>query len=1093
MSGGTRTAPPKEEVLKSEDFSNKVAKEWCNEVRVKIFGRGITGTTDKLDKANTKAYKNLKEFDKLSSDGLPEATQKKAKELEKEYREAVINLKHLQDQYEAFEEMKENANKLIEGISLGLIKTSKRKKSEAENKQSILNAEKGMADIKIALTKETQKLDELATKIELELKDAKKKQEEQEKGLNEAEKKKLAAAEKLLETGDKLVEYFAGCDKETAGEIRAAYGEKTKENWYEPTFDRGKLQTDLTGLNQTWQNTKTRYENGKAAHKKNFAPIQKELQGCQEMLGESDLGPLITKFYTGQDAALAKRWGDCTVLDDQLLSDIKSKATTAKQKYEEWTNLKNGEYKRLRDELNSLGDPKYTLMGLEKMAEVVAKAEKGRKFDEAIGEFDDAKDEAEAVLEVATAYPTTRQRLDEEIKKVETQISKLPVEAQGFATRLREELTAALTAFDNGRYVKALNPDLATLEKAARDWIGQTAQQVTALNDPQTVQAGIDKLKETADLAPLVKVLQSVAGLAQDAIDKYLSYGFDPSADAVKKTAWDKTVDTAQQLIAELQKQKTAGTPAAFEQFYKDHTANQVALRKVISETEEATKTGQQTLTNKQSALTTKLTALEKELKTADHLFSTATWHVAAKAELEKLRTATTAASCDLVDTAAARVQELIDVATGYTTNKGPLSKAYDGLKSRLKKVKSEISDKKLVKALPAAQAALLEDTDEALDELRNAGPGLIEKKYGTGTPGLAAIVDIETRKTELLQQKTTIENLRKTLEGSIAEIWRLIRGDLTEKVNQATGKTVNGDALPVAKTLAGLEPQLSAEKEADLKTLEKRLANLKSEVGFLLEEEVGELKKLGAEAVQSDADDQELNDAIRKLEGEYNRDKEKYEEVLAEIKKLKGVDKQEKKRLVGLQKDAAKAAKTNDWAGAARKMKLALGMAETLKSDPQASETTGRGKNELKKLNTRWTSGVGLAVASIEKLKGTIESICKEDDEVKNDVGKVTTPFQDRVVKRIADELKLDMFQQELLVLQADDAKGPAKEKSRENKKKYREQALAKVRRVREIISRDPVFTTVMMSPNPFKEKIAAIQVMRALNDLDLNLQRSV
>jgi len=576
-------------------------------------------------------------------------------------------------------------------------------------------------------------------------------------------------------------------------------------------------------------------------------------------------------------------------------------------------------------------------------------------------------------------------------------------------------------------------------------------------------------------------------------VETYLGYGFDPSGDATKKTAWDKTVDAAQKLIANLEKQKTAGTPAAFEQFYKDYTAQQVALRKVVSETEQATTTGQTTLTGKQAALTTKLADLEKGLKSADHTFGSATWHIAAKAELEKLRTATTAASCDLIDNAATRAQELIDLTTGYTTNKGTLSKTYDGLKSRLEKVVKEISDKKLIAALPTAQAALLEDANTALAELRKAGPGLVEKKYGTGTPGLAEIADIETRKTQLVQQKTTIDGLRRTLEGSIAELWRLIRGDLTEKVNQATGKNVNGDALPPAKTLAGLAPQLAAEKEADLKALEKRLANLKSEVEFLVDEEALELKKLGTEAIASDAEDQELNDAIRKLEGEYSRDKEKYEEVLAEIKKLSGVDKQEKKRLVALQKDAAKAAKTNDWAGAARKMKLALGMAETLKSDPQASETSGRGKNELKKLNARWTSGVELAVGSVETLKRTIEAICKEDDEAKTNVGKVTTPFQDRVVKYIAGELKLDLFQQELLVLQADDAKGPAKEKSRENKKKYREQALAKVRRVREIISRDPVFTTVMMSPNPFKEKIAAIQVMRALNDLDLNLQRSV
>ena len=67
---------------------------------------------------------------------------------------------------------------------------------------------------------------------------------------------------------------------------------------------------------------------------------------------------------------------------------------------------------------------------------------------------------------------------------------------------------------------------------------------------------------------------------------------------------------------------------------------------------------------------------------------------------------------------------------------------------------------------------------------------------------------------------------------------------------------------------------------------------------------------------------------------------------------------------------------------------------------------------------------------------------------------------------------------------------------KDRNYRKKIREQALVKVRRYRDVVSKDPAFTALMTESNPWSRSGGAVQgldLMRALNDLDLNLQRSI
>jgi hypothetical protein len=177
--------------------------------------------------------------------------------------------------------------------------------------------------------------------------------------------------------------------------------------------------------------------------------------------------------------------------------------------------------------------------------------------------------------------------------------------------------------------------------------------------------------------------------------------------------------------------------------------------------------------------------------------------------------------------------------------------------------------------------------------------------------------------------------------------------------------------------------------------------------------------------------------------------------------------------------------------------MNLALRMAERLKNDPIGSQMTERGRQQLKRLSPRWISGVSTVQTSVEGLAGAIEKAF-------GDAGNKT---RGEVVKRVFDgkvqprfkELNPKDFQAELLVLQR---KAPSKRKDkhadRKEKKKYREQGLTKVRKYKRLVMKDPVYQSLLFETNPWakkdkKARVDGLPLMRALNDLELNLSRGI
>ena len=166
------------------------------------------------------------------------------------------------------------------------------------------------------------------------------------------------------------------------------------------------------------------------------------------------------------------------------------------------------------------------------------------------------------------------------------------------------------------------------------------------------------------------------------------------------------------------------------------------------------------------------------------------------------------------------------------------------------------------------------------------------------------------------------------------------------------------------------------------------------------------------------------------------------------------------------------------------------------LKNDPMGSGVTGRGRKHLNELDSRWKGGVKTLLDSVDLLEQAIKDSCEATPDVVSSA--IATSFHNVVPVPFEKELPKRMFESEIIVLQADPPKkgGDEKLKDREKKKKYREKALVKVRQVKSLIASGPMYKSIVFSSNPWSKRsgnVNGLEVMRAINDLDLNIQRAV
>ena len=352
----------------------------------------------------------------------------------------------------------------------------------------------------------------------------------------------------------------------------------------------------------------------------------------------------------------------------------------------------------------------------------------------------------------------------------------------------------------------------------------------------------------------------------------------------------------------------------------------------------------------------------------------------------------------------------------------------------------------------------------------------------------------------EVLDSIEEMDQLRKSCIETIQRLRERIFGELCPAIKEApNGKTVNGNNMPSMLKLNELQGNLKLAQTAEqLNMLQIQLQNINEEISWAIEDaKAGQVSQFVDVDKNAEAEKKKLLEERIGLESKYELAKKDFEDARDAVKKMPQKDDQEFERYIGLYKQAMEAFKKKQVADALKKMLLAHRLMENLRNNPMGSMVTGRGQEHLKELNIRWSNSIGTLTNSLSSLSGLIEVSCKAaTDEIK-DPGSITKKFDERVSKQVEKQFDPAAFQRELLVLQgAAPEKKADQPKDLENKKKYREQALAKVRDYKRLVSKHPTFQLVMFQNSPWSKqggRVNAMDLMRALNDIDLNVQRGV
>ncbi|MEQ1825479.1 MAG: hypothetical protein ABL921_06010, partial [Pirellula sp.] len=279
-----------------------------------------------------------------------------------------------------------------------------------------------------------------------------------------------------------------------------------------------------------------------------------------------------------------------------------------------------------------------------------------------------------------------------------------------------------------------------------------------------------------------------------------------------------------------------------------------------------------------------------------------------------------------------------------------------------------------------------------------------------------------------------------------------------------------------------------------------KTLDNINEEVTWALEDIAGgDVQRFVADNANAEEVKRQQVEQNLKLKAQFDLSKRAFVEAREKAKSSPNVDQQEYTRYVELYKQAEKSFKKGTFGDAAKKMELVCRLMRMLADSPLGSQVTGRGPEHLKELNVRWGNAIQTLNNSLGGLGDAIFSSCKSATDELNETQSavIRKKFDSKVAVPVKTELDPGAFQRELLVLQgAVPSKKEEREKDEANKKKYREQALAKVRNYQRLLQKHPMYQTVMFQSNPWRKDngtVNALDLMRAINDIDLNVQRGV
>ncbi len=1080
------------EVKEKKKVSLSTAKQWCEEARAILSMSSLSSDQRNLKSASKKSYELLNKLEELNHGQFPPGH----KEKKQKYIDVAFEMQQIEKEYRREQVALQQAKDAVEGRFF----SDKRQLSKEQWKGEKSRAEKSMQDCKDRMNGKRRELELLNEEIQGAVNVKEEQLKEQRARVTDKNQLKIIDdAQKALVVGQKLIKHFAkNYDPKTAQDIANAYAPYQELDWYGAS-DRVAKFTELQQQNIRWAAVKNDYVEGGKTYNAWIKKAREAALKVEELLSSDERGELLAQFYAGQDAALQKKWDTAGEnIDEEFVTKLTDRLSGVQDSFNEWQEIKKGRYGEVKKKVSQISDGRFLNLALARVAEVIGETEKTKDYFKGIGDFKHGEKQANDVIAAFNEINTKLQLFIAAQTEADNAVKGLSGDALSFALPLQAELAEAIAQFRKEQYV----PTVAEAKKVAAQHeakINELKQKVLDCTDDTKVALLTKAIEDSKDATKFVQPLSNKLDQAKTKLFEFQGLAADDPTNKI--AVWQASLSTAEKGLGEVQKSADRGSEQNFDRHKQTYTEQSAALDTVIQEITDAHNLAVKEVPTAQTALLNSLKALDSVLSDNRWMtFREATWHAAAVTEAKQLRTAAGSGSIGLLKEMKARADEMkanADKAFDYYLTKDLEElddPRYPNLKNRISTMCKALKSKKLKRELPAEHGKVLGNVMDAESELREDGPGLMDKNHATWDTRLT---ELEREVTALKTLYTEIDKLRTACNDLAGKIKSDIGGKLCTSLETKAGKKVAPDHLPIAKKLQGIQAGVAAETIESLKVVQKKLTQLEQELAFSIEDVEGgsfaDLIKSSDDAANKERD--KIN-AELELQADYDLILEKVNPLIKTLKGTKGVDKGQLKKIKQLLKDAKGKAKLKDFGGARSLADLSYKLALQLERDPLASQMTDRGTKHLKELNPRWTNAINTLLKTVDNLTKAIGDSAVGDPELKGPTD-VTTPFTTNVRAKIAKDLDLAAFQQELMVLSGDPPKKKEDQaKDEAKKRKIREQALSKLRRYRDIVQKNPIFTGLIMEKNPWSGKggnVDGLPLYRVLNDLDLNLQRSV
>lgn len=943
--------------------------------------------------------------------------------------------------------------------------------------------------------------------------------------------KQLPEGEEILkarkEFGKKLVllrklhESFAkNFDPTSAGEVGKKLNEFAKLDWTTVLTKKdadGHLLSISNAVNAA-ESVKQAHKNGKELYDASIEEYRKLMAVAETVVPVDKLQPLLAGYVAGVNGAGEKNWSLAgNKINATEVGKLKLLLGPAQKNYDLWTQLRENDYATLKSQLEGLAPPQYRIIGLGNLANAVAVGEQTKDYAKAVSLLNQAIEEVQPCLDAGNRFIAGQL----EVQKLSSTVTQLANgvtgDAQKFAVGFVDGISQVVSDLHSELvlipFAKSSIPTVDEISKAiqaAKDKLTDLQKQIASLSDPATVQSLEEAYKKNRSIKPLVEQLSMGLEQAKKLARDYLAMHADPTIDTTKDTEWKKIFADASLWLQRRENDFILENDLIYDEQSKTQKRHWDLVQQVIVDATDLTETATEQINEIRKTLMEELDLLGTWLK-ASRLTTLReeTWHATANEELKGFQAIAKTDNKSAMNEAIARIAILKDQCKNLLKDTGmniliPQDSfiQYDLLKDQLQSMLKRLAEKELFATMRkgaevyGGKQGIVAAT---LQELRNDGAGSMVRTFATWSK---KIMDLETEvKREVFDKYEALKGSKKLCFQKIATIRERIMGELCKKIKEVSGKTISGLNLELYGRLTEVQGgAIAADSKERFDQLIRLLDEINKEIDWAIEDTANGLFK---DFIDQDKKGEELQ---QKLQSEHAGLRGRYDIALNEFEKAKSiasksseVDQVEFKRYVDAAKSAKTAFKNKNLAEAAKRMELASRMMKGLARNPQGSQVTGRGQENLSQLNARWRKGIETLEGSLGNLSNAIsQSFAEATDEFTPEQGRnVQSKFNDQVVTRVLSDFDAQAFERGLLVLQAPAPKDKAaKEKDLANKKKYRESLLVISRRYQDFIQKNPVNKRIFFQPNPWQKEngfVNAVELMRAINDINLNVERGV